>query len=87
MYGQPQYLPVVKERPSATSTDNFVRFSVSPLKQRLTLAPWNTVFDSILFCLFAGNCTNPYGKTKFFMEEIMKDVVTANPDWGCQLLR
>jgi len=34
-----------------------------------------------------GNCTNPYGKTKFFMEEIMKDVVTANPDWGCQLLR
>jgi UDP-glucose 4-epimerase len=34
-----------------------------------------------------GNCTNPYGKTKFFMEEIMKDVVAANPDWGCQLLR
>ena len=62
-------------------------FLLSPLKQRLTLAPWNTVFDSILFCLFAGNCTNPYGKTKFFMEEIMKDVVTANPDWGCQLLR
>jgi hypothetical protein len=21
------------------------------------------------------------------MEEIMKDVVAANPDWGCQLLR
>ncbi len=25
-----------------------------------------------------GRCTNPYGKTKFFMEEIMKDVCTAN---------
>ena len=25
-----------------------------------------------------GKCTNPYGKTKFFMEEIMKDVCTAN---------
>ena len=26
-----------------------------------------------------GNCTNPYGKTKFFMEEIIKDQITANP--------
>merc|ERR1712177_196701 len=34
-----------------------------------------------------GNCTNPYGKTKFFMEEIMKDQSAANPDWGCTLLR
>jgi len=34
-----------------------------------------------------GGCTNPYGKTKFFMEEIMKDVCTANPDWSCTLLR
>ncbi len=25
-----------------------------------------------------GRCTNPYGKTKYFMEEIMKDVCTAN---------
>ena len=34
-----------------------------------------------------GNCTNPYGKTKYFMEEIIKDVSAANPDWGCTLLR
>jgi len=25
-----------------------------------------------------GNCTNPYGKTKLFMEEIIRDVVAAN---------
>ncbi len=25
-----------------------------------------------------GNCTNPYGKTKYFMEEIIKDVCIAN---------
>merc|ERR1711953_1155306 len=30
---------------------------------------------------------NPYGKTKYFMEEIIKDVSAANPDWGCTLLR
>merc|ERR1712223_2333331 len=34
-----------------------------------------------------GKCTNPYGKTKYFMEEIIKDVSAANPDWGCTLLR
>lgn len=25
-----------------------------------------------------GRCTNPYGKTKYFMEEIIKDVSAAN---------
>lgn len=34
-----------------------------------------------------GKCTNPYGKTKYFMEEIIKDVCAANTDWGAMLLR
>ncbi|XP_040582983.1 UDP-glucose 4-epimerase isoform X2 [Lepeophtheirus salmonis] len=34
-----------------------------------------------------GACTNPYGKTKYFMEEIMKDVCNANKDWGTMILR
>merc|ERR1719384_1893748 len=34
-----------------------------------------------------GKCTNPYGKTKYFMEEIIKDQVAANPDWSSMLLR
>lgn len=25
-----------------------------------------------------GNCTNPYGKTKYFTEEILKDLCTAD---------
>ena len=25
-----------------------------------------------------GGCTNPYGKTKFFIEEILKDLCTAD---------
>ncbi|XP_018573907.1 UDP-glucose 4-epimerase isoform X2 [Anoplophora glabripennis] len=32
-------------------------------------------------------CTNPYGKTKFFVEEIMKDVCTSDPEWKVILLR
>ncbi len=35
----------------------------------------------------AGKCTNPYGKTKFFIEEMMGDVCAANGDWSCLLLR
>lgn len=26
-----------------------------------------------------GGCTNPYGKTKFFIEEILKDLSKAEP--------
>lgn len=26
-----------------------------------------------------GNCTNPYGKTKFMVEEILKDLCESDP--------
>ncbi|KAF7278508.1 hypothetical protein GWI33_008212 [Rhynchophorus ferrugineus] len=32
-------------------------------------------------------CTNPYGKTKYFVEEILKDLCTSDPDWKVILLR
>jgi len=31
--------------------------------------------------------TNPYGRTKYFTEEIIKDVCNANKEWGTVLLR
>jgi len=34
-----------------------------------------------------GNCTNPYGKTKFMMEEIMHDVCTSDEQWKAIVLR
>lgn len=34
-----------------------------------------------------GGCTNPYGKTKFFIEEILRDVVIAEKDWNVISLR
>ena len=34
-----------------------------------------------------GECSNPYGKTKFFVEEILKDVCKANSGWNAILLR
>ncbi|XP_046385554.1 UDP-glucose 4-epimerase [Ischnura elegans] len=32
-------------------------------------------------------CTNPYGKTKFFVEEILKDLWKSDQEWGIILLR
>ncbi len=34
-----------------------------------------------------GNCSNPYGKTKYFVEEILADYHKSNTDWNIVLLR
>ncbi|KAG7213858.1 hypothetical protein KM043_003068 [Ampulex compressa] len=34
-----------------------------------------------------GNCTNPYGKTKFMVEEILKDLCSSDKEWSVISLR
>ncbi len=34
-----------------------------------------------------GNCTNPYGWTKYMTEQILSGMANADPDWGIVLLR
>ena len=34
-----------------------------------------------------GNCTNPYGWTKYMTEQILQGLATAEPDWSIGLLR
>lgn len=34
-----------------------------------------------------GGCTNPYGKTKYFIEEILKDLAVADKEFNIALLR
>lgn len=34
-----------------------------------------------------GNCTNPYGKSKYFTEEILRDLCTSDPHWNVISLR
>ena len=36
---------------------------------------------------FPLSVTNPYGRTKLMIEEILKDVHTGDPDWHIALLR
>jgi len=35
----------------------------------------------------AGRCTNPYGRTKYFIEEILRDCAAADPELSVVLLR
>ncbi|MGM9948389.1 UDP-glucose 4-epimerase GalE [Floccifex sp.] len=34
-----------------------------------------------------GVCTNPYGWTKWMLEQILSDLYTSNPEWNVMLLR
>jgi len=34
-----------------------------------------------------GDCTNPYGWTKYMIEQIIRDTAAANPDWSAVFLR
>ena len=34
-----------------------------------------------------GGCTNPYGRTKYMIEEILKDLHGADPDWNIVIFR
>jgi len=36
---------------------------------------------------FPLSCTNPYGRTKLMIEEILRDLAVADPDWDIALLR
>ncbi len=36
---------------------------------------------------FPLSCTNPYGRTKLMIEEILRDLHVADPDWNVALLR
>ncbi|MBE7037177.1 MAG: UDP-glucose 4-epimerase GalE, partial [Ruminococcaceae bacterium] len=34
-----------------------------------------------------GNCTNPYGWTKYMCEQILRDLTVTDPEWSVVLLR
>lgn len=36
---------------------------------------------------YTGDCTNPYGWTKYMSERILRDTAFADPDWSVALLR
>ena len=42
---------------------------------------------NISFYLFTGGCTNPYGRTKYFNEHLLRDMCLSDTRWNVVLLR
>ncbi len=55
----------------SSSATVYGEHNVSPLKETMV----------------AGGTTNPYGTTKFFIEQILTDIAKADKDWGVCILR
>ena len=55
----------------SSSATVYGEHNVSPLKETMT----------------AGGTTNPYGTTKFFIEQILTDIQTSDPEWSVCILR
>ena len=55
----------------SSSATVYGEHNVSPLKETMT----------------AGGTTNPYGTTKFFIEQILTDIEKSDPEWSVCILR
>ena len=55
----------------SSSATVYGEHNVSPLKETMV----------------AGGTTNPYGTTKFFIEQILKDLAKSDPEWSVCILR
>ena len=78
--------------------DNNVTGSVHLLRQMELHNCWNLVFSSSATVYGTAEppitedfpllrCTNPYGRSKFFIEEICRDLIVSNDKWRIILLR
>jgi UDP-glucose 4-epimerase len=78
--------------------DNNITGTLELLKAMATHGCFNLVFSSSATVYgdpasvpitedFPLSATNPYGKTKLFIEEIMRDVCASDDRWTCLLLR
>lgn len=90
--GESCKLPLMYYSNNVTGSANLLEVMMEFNVKKIVFSSSSTVYGNPQYLPVdekhpTGNCTNPYGKTKYFMEEIMKDVAEANPEWGVMLLR
>lgn len=84
--------PLLYYENNLKSTFNLLRFMEKNKVKNLIFSSSATVYGDSLPPLNEEsktgiNITNPYGKTKYFIEEILKDYQYANPDMNITILR
>ena len=60
--------------------------------KRLVFSSSATVYGTsdqmpLVETMHTGGCTNPYGWTKYMIEQVLRDIAHAMPDWSVALLR
>ncbi|NLO83989.1 MAG: UDP-glucose 4-epimerase GalE [Clostridiales bacterium] len=63
------------------------KYNVSRIVFSSSATVYGTSDDMPLIETMPTGCTNPYGWTKYMIEQILKDIAHANPDWSVALLR
>ncbi|MGY0203926.1 NAD-dependent epimerase/dehydratase family protein, partial [Acinetobacter soli] len=54
---------------------------------RFTSNAFITSSNTVVHESFPLSATNPYGRTKLMIEDIMRDLAVAEPSWSIALLR
>ena len=63
------------------------KYGVSRIVFSSSATVYGVTDDMPLVETMPTGCTNPYGWTKYMIEQILKDVARANPSWSVALLR
>ena len=85
-------LPTKYYENNLISTINLVQIMEKYSIRNLIFSSSSTVYGSTLTPYFETTqtgigITNPYGRSKFIQEEMLKDIHIAHPDWNISLLR
>ena len=78
VYGDPVKLPIDESHPVSPSTHTHIN-----THSHIIFTPPQLLLSLLTQQHFpkfqVGSCTNPYGKTKYFIEEILRDLAKAEP--------
>lgn len=90
--GQSTVIPLEYYHNNLTGTLNLLRIMKKYNCKNLVFSSSATVYGEpemmpVNETARLGPVTNPYGKTKLFAEEIVRDLCNSDPEWNVILLR
>jgi len=90
--GESVHKPVAYYRNNLDTTLTLLEAMAKHKVKKLVFSSSATVYDENAAVPYtedtpAGNCTSPYGRTKYFIEQILTDAAHADPEMSVVLLR
>lgn len=91
--GESSKIPLSYYRNNVSGTLNLLEIMSKNNCKRLIFSSSATVYGTPEYLPIdekhstGKGCTNPYGRTKYFLEEIIKDLCASDPEWSVMSLR